>query len=134
MLFFSCNRVLLRAFGVRSPQIETHQSLKSYIEKNDLIIHEICAAKDSTRLMQLFKIGFPEAVIFNQSGYFVDYRDSTESCNAGVDVFIAYLPQNQELDFDLNYHADSLFQKFATLPAMNPMIFDSSYDYTIVMT
>jgi hypothetical protein len=134
LLFSSCYRVLLLTMEVKSPKIETHQSLIKYLDKYHLNSEQIYAAKDSISMMNLWANGFTEAVIFNKDGFFVDYREEPESCNAGIDAFIEYLPKNQDIEIDQKYHADSLLQQIVLLNDMTSVPFDNSYDYTIVLT
>ena len=132
----SCKQLLLTAYGVTAPQIESYATLSNYADKKGMnMAGKLCAPKDSSQLYLLFeKSSVPDALIFNANGHFVDYRENPESCNAGIDAFIEGLATNDTLQVDNTILASDLLQRLIMLPNKQAVTFDGSYDYTIVMT
>ena len=129
-------QLFLAAYGVSAPQIESYASLSEYADKKGMnMAGKLCAPKDSTQLYLLFeKSSVPDALIFNANGHFVDYRETPESCNAGIDAFIKGLATNDTLNIDDTTLASDLLERLIMLPNKQAVTFDGSYDYTIIMT
>ncbi len=134
--FTSCTDLLLTAYGVKAPQIESYTSLSYYASQKGLnMAGRLCAPKDSTQLYHLFEISsVPDALIFNDKGQFVNYRETPESCNSSIDGFIEGLAHNDSLQANDTILAHDLLKRLVMLPNKESISFDNSYDYTIIMT
>ena len=118
----SCMQLFLAACGVSAPQIESYASLSEYADKKGMnMAGKLCAPKDSTQLYLLFeKSSVPDALIFNANGHFVDYRETPESCNAGIDAFIKGLATNDTLNIDDTTLASDLLERLISYPTNKP--------------
>ncbi|MDA9897968.1 hypothetical protein N9D69_00155 [Flavobacteriales bacterium] len=139
IVFFSltsCTRILVKFYGLKNPEIEKYTSLSKYaLKKNMNMEGNIYAPKDSINFYHFKNFFFvPDAIIFNANGHFVDYRETPESCNAGIDAFIKGLATNDTLNIDDTTLASDLLKRLIMLPNKQAVTFDGSYDYTIVMT
>jgi len=91
-LTISCNRVALIYYGVKNPKIETIDSIKKYLEKQNISNYELVFFKNINELNNFKKefneLKVPDAYFFNQKGTYVSYKKNAQECNAHVDDFI----------------------------------------------
>jgi hypothetical protein len=98
----SCKKILLMQYGVKQPRLENYASLNTYLEKNGIKGLSIYALKDTAALMTQYKKKWrmPEAYFYNKNGYFVPYKQTAKSCNAGVSPFLDSVGNFNKLPFD----------------------------------
>ncbi len=106
----ACQRVLLKAYGIEQPQLESYHSLKSFLDDYAIESEEIYVFKDTTTFNQFLKKGvsLPDANFFNKNKYFVDYKTKNSSCNGEVGGFIEQLGNIDLLPNDSQIRLDGL--------------------------
>jgi len=91
-LNISCNRIALIYYGVKNPKIESINSIRKYIEKQNISNYELIFFKNINELNNFKKefnqLKVPDAYFFNQKGTYVSYKKNAQECNAHVDDFI----------------------------------------------
>ena len=90
LIHFSCSFYLRKMYSIHSPKIKTQNSTLAYLQKHNATTDFLLIAKDTTDLNNTLNVlkSFPDAYFYNKDGYFLDYRETPTSCNAGVSVFI----------------------------------------------
>lgn len=98
----SCKNVMQLYYGVKKPKVESVNSIRKYINKNNKssINYELIFF-ESINSLQNFGDNFgksfiPDAFFFNTKGEYVKYEKNATECNAYVDDFILDL-QNIDL-------------------------------------
>lgn len=103
LLFVNCKTVLLKVKGVQDPKIESYNSSKKYLYKNDIDTTKVVYFKDISSFIKASQrkyMQIPNAYFFDSNGNFVDYRKSATDCNAKVDSFIQDLSAFNEAKKD----------------------------------
>lgn len=131
-----CSRVLKASYGIKNPKIETEESVKNYLHKNNivpdnLVIFNSLQSWDAAREKKAMTI--PDAMFFNADGKFVNYKKSASDCNAKIDGFISDLKNLNNEPFDKS-------REFITLSNLlidydnNPVVFEKGYDGYVFIT
>ncbi len=127
-----CNRFYRVIFGIHKPVLENETSLKSYAFGIGLDTSNIYAVSYPEYLNVATRRGLTDALIFNSSGGYIEYKLTDTSCNAGL---FAFIPQ---LNKDSNYIQSDTFRlsneifRFRTLSGQPVSSFDtSSYDFLL---
>src|ERR1017187_9552205 len=86
-----CTKVMMYAYGIRNPKIETKQSITQYAADNGIETDNLYAFRDSASLAGFYslKIGIPEINFYNKDGNLMKYRNE-KICNAQDDELIRY--------------------------------------------
>lgn len=94
-------KFLMPLIGVSVPQIESYESLKHYLDKNNVPYTHIYCLKDTTTFFEeatkpngMLKTGGASAYFYTPEGFFVDYRETPKSCNGGVKSFLKDIQAN----------------------------------------
>jgi hypothetical protein len=105
LLCSGCQTALKTAYGIKKPKLETTQSIKKYLVKQDIDTSNVYVLKDIKAFLsasQKKMLSIPDAIFFNKQGNLVRYKKETEDCNAKVDDFIAELENFSALPEDPN--------------------------------
>lgn len=87
----SCKLFSRVIWKVKSPKVESINSLTKYLNKNDYESSKMILFKDLSSFAlfdKKYNMSVPEAYFINNSGEFVEYKKTPEQCNAAVDEFI----------------------------------------------
>jgi len=125
-LNISCNRITLIYYGVKNPKIETIESVKKYIKKQNISNYELIFFKNIDELNNFKKefneLKVPDAYFFNQNGNYVPYKKNAKECNAHVDDFIIDLKNINNDNSNMNINLQSLNHFFVDDDNNNPKI------------
>ena len=103
LVFSNCKFVLKKVYGITQPKLEDDVSLNNFLRKLKIKDEPIYTFKNIDTLYKFYsKASIPEAFFFNQQGFFVDYRETPTSCNAGIKNFIADLKNRSQDRLDTN--------------------------------
>lgn len=104
VFFSNCKFALKKVYGITKPKLEDDASLNKFLRKMDIQNNQIYTFKNMDSLHKFYSegSGFPEAFFFNQQGFFIDYRETPTSCNAGIKNFIADLKSHSQDRLDTN--------------------------------
>lgn len=83
----SCQQIAKMATGFKNPKIENTNSIKTFMEENELDKGINLMSKDKksyVQLLSIFNKKLPEAVLFDRNGDELLYKENAESCNAGL--------------------------------------------------
>lgn len=128
----NCKTALKTAYGIKKPKLETEESVKQYLAKNEIDTSKVFVYKDIlsfAKASEMNMMSFPEALFFNKDGYLVRYKKETEECNARVDEFLSDLKQFSKMPEDRSITTDKFF---AMLAGDKPPKTDA--DITVVIT
>lgn len=99
----SCKTVLYTVKGIKDPKLETYTSTQKYLYKNDIDTARVVYFKDLNSFVYASKmklLTIPNALFFDEKGFFVDYKKSPADCNAKVGGFIDDLDSFQSAESD----------------------------------
>lgn len=90
--------VLMKYHGVSNPKLETNTTIEKYLHKKNVDITNFYKAKYFNSLIAFSNnVMTPNGFFYNKNGYFVDYNQTPQQCNANVGQFILDLKNiNQE--------------------------------------
>lgn len=100
VFFASCQPIAKAVAGIKNPKIENAETVKSYIKKINFDTQNNLVLKDKSSyktVLNLFYKSFPEAVLFDNYGNELIYKETATSCNAGLFKVIPELDKNSEL-------------------------------------
>ena len=86
-----CKFALKTFKGIKNPKIESYASTKKYLFKNGMDTTRVLYFKNLNTFAFASKkklLQVPNALFFDKSGSFVDYRKNAKDCNAKVGTFI----------------------------------------------
>lgn len=128
-----CAPLAKMAFGVRAPRVENLSTANSWLARHqiDTSASFVLRAPEQHAFLQKTYVGsIPEALFFDSEGRYLPYK-LPEDCNAGVDAFIAGLPQSaQYAQADASRNIWTLLECLENPPLLDP----NSADYTIAFT
>ncbi len=96
LMFANCKNAMLKQMGVKDPQLETTNSIKTFLKEKRLGNYKLYFFKDLTSFKNFsnkYKLEVPEAYFFNKKGVLVPYKKTAKECNAYVDGFIQDLKE-----------------------------------------
>lgn len=95
-----CKPVTMMYYGIHNPKLENRKTLTRFLEKHEVHYDDLYVFRDSQAIYTYYKRKaiIPDAHFFDSKGQFLNYRiDTTSSCNASVDAFIASLGNNPRM-------------------------------------
>lgn len=102
-MFLGCKYALKTVKGIKNPKMESYTSTKKYLLRNDVDTSRLLYFKNLNAFAFASKkklLQVPNALFFDKSGDFVDYRKTTKDCNAKVETFIDDLSSFKEAKKD----------------------------------
>lgn len=81
----SCNRILSRALGVRSPRIETEASIQKFCEKKGIDTNDLLIVK-TVNIVESFYKNLNSDYLFDKHGYALSYSESFNDKNCGGNI------------------------------------------------
>ncbi len=123
---------------MKSPEIESFNSLQSFLNGSNFQVNQLYATKDTTALYDLYNwgVGLPDVVFYNDKHEYLEYRATEESCNASIRSFIDTLSTGFTGIYTptTNYiKMEELFSKLTQLPNLNSLELSDEYDFTLVL-
>lgn len=97
-LFFaltSCQKVILKLYGIKKPKIENEKTIRRKAYKFKLDTSNIVTVNSNDFLYKLKGQSIPDGAIYNKNGKHINYKQSDSSCNAGLFQFIPSLSLNE---------------------------------------
>jgi hypothetical protein len=91
LLFTSCKPIMYTIYGVKKPAVESEKSIKDKAIKFGLDTSNIVTVSPDEFLYVIQGQGIPDGEIFDNNGFFVNYRQTNTECNAGLFDFIPNL-------------------------------------------
>jgi len=116
-IFSSCSLIIGKVFyGVRTPKVETEESLITYLKKNKLLTDNVyCVpAQEFNEVLSLSKNKIPDVFIFNQNKDYLPYGEEW-ACNASVFDFIKNLNDTTVYQTSNVVSLDVMLAKFRNL-------------------
>ncbi len=92
--FVSCESVIKFAYGVKSPKVETSESIKRYLLKHKIDTTNVLyfnSVQSLAAASQKSYVIFPDVFFYNKAGKRVLYPKTASHCNASVDEFLSDL-------------------------------------------
>jgi hypothetical protein len=90
-----CRPVMLKLYGIKDPDIENRKTILKKAQKFGLDTTNIVTVKSAEFLKTLKEAdGIPNAMVFDSSGSYIEYRATDTSCNAGLFGFIPDLKRD----------------------------------------
>lgn len=130
-----CQQVAKLIFGIKNPKLENPESVKEYIVKNDWDTQNNFIAKDTASykaVIGLFYKSIPEAVLFDKNGNELIYKETSESCNAGLFKVIPDLQKDSQLKKGTHQLKNVLNQYTLSLDGNSNSIMDDSDYYLLI--
>lgn len=117
----NCKRALMAVYGIKKPAIETHESLHAYLDGLGMGEEPIYVLKDTNELNFFIEshVSMPEAFFFNSNGEFVQYKETPQSCNAGVANFTKQMAELDSMKTDSAYNLAYFLDRMRRLPGMS---------------
>jgi hypothetical protein len=84
----SCNAIMMKAYGIKDPELENEKSIKKSALKYDLDTNNIVTVYSREYPKMLTGRSVPDAAIYDSRGKYIEYRQTDTSCNAGLFQFI----------------------------------------------
>jgi hypothetical protein len=113
----SCSFVIKKWEGIKDPNIETQKSITKYSKTLTIDSALITFAKDPTCLKELniFFVGSPEILIFNNNKKQLPYKADGITCNANINYTLENICKIDSVFFNdrRNIHYDSLISCLA---------------------
>ncbi len=134
-----CKQIAMWKYGIKTPKTETPESILAYAKKQGQNTDNIYMFKDSasyTKFLKdsLYKKAFLSAIVFNDKGLLMNYKDST-SCQWSA---VAYI---KKLKTDTIYRIDESRKFLSVIPFLIPLNAQATqtmnaagYDYTVIFT
>lgn len=118
-----CKKIMLWSYGIKSPSLESEQSLKDYLSKLGLESENLYVLRDTNDLNTLInKVqSFPDAFFFNAQKQYVPYRAKPSDCNAGVVDFTKDMTNLGSKAIDTSYQFSFFQDKMRSLPGLQPV-------------
>jgi hypothetical protein len=113
LIFSACTTLIQWQMGIKSPKLESHDSLTGFLEKKKLTGERLLIVQNLKSYAALSKKNwnsFPEALFFDREGRFVPYKETAQSCNAGVGSFVSSIQDLDQLERIDSITADTLLQ------------------------
>jgi len=90
--------MLLWYFDIKEPKVESCETIKKYLKNKNWDFGQTFIFKDSLLLSEYFKKNpnIPDAKFFNNERKFINYKETPESCNAGVKYFLKSLDSTKK--------------------------------------
>lgn len=133
----SCKRALLAVYGIKLPAIETYETLHTYLEGLGMGQETIYVLKDTNELNFFIThhVSMPEAFFFNGKGDFVQYKETPQSCNAGVANFTKQMAQLDSMQTDSTYNLSFFTDRMRRLQqsGMSPVGVEPQQNAYVVM-
>lgn len=96
----SCQKIMLRYYGVKQPKEETASSLYDYLRKRIAVDSQQIAHFTGYQQYAEFGPEAPEVYIFNREGYRLRYKPDSIDCSGGLTLFLEQWEQMDKLDID----------------------------------
>lgn len=96
----SCQQVAKVALGFKNPKLKNIETVKNYMMENSLKPDNNYVCKDLSSYKQIIKVfnkHIREAVLFDKDGNELIYKETAESCNAGLFKVIPDLNKTSRL-------------------------------------
>jgi hypothetical protein len=127
-----CSRFYRVIFGIHKPVLENEASLKSYAFGIGLDTSNMFAVRYRDYFNVASRRGFPDALIFNSSGGYIEYKRTDTSCNAGLFSFIPQLNKDSNYIQSDTFRLNNEIYRFRTLSGQPVQSFDTaSYDFLL---
>jgi hypothetical protein len=132
----SCNRILSRALGVRSPRIETEASIQKFCEKKGIDANDVLIVK-TVNIIESFYKNLNSDYLFDKNGYALSYSESFNDKNCGGNILktvqsippVSYITRDSSNTFE--NHKKTWMPLSDTLTSVNVNHVDA--DYTVVL-
>ena len=111
----SCQRILMKMYGVKDPELENESSIKKIALKYQLDTTNIVSLNSEYFLNELNGRSLPDAAIYDKKGNYIEYRAADTSCNAGLFDFIPNLSIGSNYNKPDSAKLDAELQKFLAL-------------------
>lgn len=136
LTFVSCTKILLKAYGVKNPDIENAASLQKYVERKNIGISEYWGFKDTLGYIEYIRsrIGMPEARFFDKNLNLIRYKPDSVSCNAKVFSVLENPSILKEMVSDTSETINDYLKNVINLSDKSPAKFDAnSYDFYVIL-
>jgi len=119
LVFSSCKLLqkrMLKAYGIKDPAIETEATIKETALKFGMDTSSIVTV-NLTDFIATFKgaHGIPEGAVFNSKGEFIEYKDTSLACNAGLFDLIPKLSKTKNYNTKDKLSLKTELNKFRTI-------------------
>jgi hypothetical protein len=132
--FHSCKSVLLKVNGVSKPEIETKESILTYMSLHSIDQGDgLFTVKDSTsfsRLINMIK-RLPNVDFYNPKGELLNYS-KTGDCTGQADIFAAGLKPDTFYKVDASYHFNDILEKVISIDGKRQPSLDNA-DFTVLI-
>jgi len=91
LTFASCNKLMLRFYNIKDPEVETRKTIVKSATRYRLDTSNIVTVNSADFLHVMKGKAIPDAAIYDKSGKYIEYRKTDTSCNAGLFEFIPSL-------------------------------------------
>jgi hypothetical protein len=120
---------------IRNPRAENEQSLRTYLDKNQLRSDNLLIIKDTAAFYKIHREGYgmPEISFYDRNGYLMKFRDE-QKCNAQNDSLISFLNPEKAIGVD-SARRLSDFTSLLLHPDRSPISKTelSGHDYYLIM-
>lgn len=126
LLFSSCTTILTWTYGLKKPRLETQERISRFLEKKKIEAEPSLIVEDLRSYAALSGknvTAVPEALFFDREGRFVPYKETPQSCNAGVGVFMSSLEDLDRLARVDSISADTILQHLVDSESGRPLRF-----------
>lgn len=132
LLNTGCLTVVKKIYGIKKPQIESSSSLKKSARKIGFKTSYLYTVSDSFYLTRLKGLKLPDAMIFDDSGRYIEYRSNDSVCNAGLFDFIPQLRKDGIYNRTSKTDLKSEFNKLRDLEGQKIEI-PNGYDFYVLV-
>lgn len=135
VILCSCQQIAKLATGFKNPKIENTNTLKAFMKENNLGEGINLMPKDKksyANLIVVFNKKLPEAVLFDRNGNELQYKQNTESCNAGLFKVLPTLTRESTLKSG-THNLTELITKYTLLLSENTEKIQDDSDYYLLI-
>ena len=138
ILASGCKPLILWRYGIRSPKVETPESILTFARKYRQNPDNIYLFRDSVAYLgfmrdTIYKKAFFSALVFNRNGSLVNYKDSA-SCQWSAAAYIEKLRSDTSYKTDASRKFSGVFASMIPLSGHGGYEANDNYDYTVVFT
>jgi hypothetical protein len=136
-LTYGCTKIFMSIYGVKKPQVESDSSLCKFLGDIRTNSDHLFVCKDSISYNYFLrlKIGVPEAEFYDNTGHFINYKDTLNTnCNAGVDLFFDSIINTKVSSLNRDFIGNKL-KYIVDSKSHNSISFDSLFkaDYYVII-
>ncbi|QOW10684.1 hypothetical protein Q73A0000_10010 [Kaistella flava (ex Peng et al. 2021)] len=134
-MFTNCQPIAKALTGISTPKEETTESILDFLEKAKMDTSNIFVVKDEKSYyptLKLFSNSFPEALLFDKNGNELIYKETVQSCNAGLFATIPNLNTTSELKKG-NLQIENVLNTYAVPLLKNNVILETQCDYYLII-